>query len=79
MRETTKQTIDRMIRQLGGSLYGYADAAHRGATYEQVVATYRQGEDFGQCWRRAYNAVVAREKYQQQKRREVSYAKNLPS
>jgi len=73
MRETTKQTIDRMIRQLGGSLYGYADTAHRGATYEQVVATYRQGDDFGQCWRRAYNAVVARDRYEIKKRKEVPY------
>lgn len=73
MRETTKQTIDRMIRQLGGSLYGYADAAHRGATYEQVVATYRQGEDFGQCWRRAYNAVIARDRYEIKKRKEIPY------
>ena len=77
MRETRKQTIDRLVRELSGSLYGYNDAARRGATYEQVVATYRQGEDFGQCWRRAYNAVIARERYQQQKRREVPYAKNF--
>lgn len=73
MKETRKQTIDRLVRELGGSLYGYWDAAHRGATYEQVLATYRQGEDFGQCWRRAYNAVIAREQYQQRNRREVPY------
>ena len=73
MRETTKQTIDRLIREQGCRLYGYADAAHRGATYEQVLATYRHGEDFAQCWRRAYNAVIAREKYDVKRRREVSY------
>lgn len=73
MKETRKQTIDRMVRELGGSLYGYFDAAHRGATYEQVVATYRQGEDFGQCWRRAYNAVVARDRYDVKRRKEVPY------
>jgi hypothetical protein len=73
MRETTKQTIDRLIREKGCSLYGYGDAAHRGATYEQVLATYRPGDDFAQCWRRAYNAVVARERYDRQRRREVPY------
>ena len=73
MRETPKQTIDRLIREQGCRLYGYADAAHRGATYEQVLATYRHGEDFAQCWRRAYNAVIAREKYDVKRRREVSY------
>ena len=74
MKETRKQTIDRLICQLGGSLYGYNDAARRGATYEQVLATYAQGEDFASCWRRAYNAVVAREQYDQRRRREVPYA-----
>lgn len=73
MRETRKQTIDRLIRQLGCSLYGYADTARRGATYEQVLATYCQGEDFSQCWRRAYNAVVEREKYDRMRRKEVPY------
>ena len=73
MRETPKQTIDRLIREQGCRLYGYGDAAHRGATYEQVLATYRQGEDFAQCWRRAYNTVVARDRYQQKQRREVPY------
>ena len=73
MRETRKQTIDRLIQQLGGSLYGYNDAAHRGATYEQVLATYSTGEDFASCWRRAYNAVIAREKYDIIRRREVPY------
>lgn len=73
MRETPKQTIDRLIRELGGTLYGYNDTARRGATYEQVVATYRQGEDFAACWRRAYNAVLAREKYDIIRRREVPY------
>ena len=73
MKETRKQTIDRLIREMGGSLYGYNDAARRGATYEQVLTTYRCGEDFAQCWRRAYNAVVAREKYDVKRRREVPY------
>ena len=73
MKETRKQTIDRLIREKGGTLYGYNDAARRGATYEQVLTTYRQGEDFSQCWRRAYNAVVAREKYDVKRRREVPY------
>lgn len=73
MKETTKQTIDRMVRQMGGMLFGYNDTAHRGATYEQVVATYRPGDDFAQCWRRAYNAVIARDRYQQRQRREVPY------
>ena len=73
MRETPKQTIDRLIREKGCSLYGYADAAHRGATYEQVLSTYRLGEDLAQCWRRAYNAVIARERYDRQRRREVPY------
>jgi hypothetical protein len=73
MRETTKQTIDRLIREQGCRLYGYADAAHRGATYEQVLATYRPSEDFAQCWRRAYNAVIAREKYDTKRRKEVPY------
>jgi len=77
MKETTKQTIDRLIRQLGGSLYGYNDAARRGATYEQVLATYRAGDDFAQCWRRAYNAVVARERYDVQRRKEVPYGPHL--
>lgn len=77
MKETRKQTIDRMIRQLGGMLYGYNDAARRGATYEQVLATYNQGEDFASCWRRAYNAVVSRERYDTQRRKEVPYAANL--
>ena len=77
MRETTKQTIDRLIRQMGGTLYGYNDAAHRGATYEQVLSTYRQGEDFAQCWRRAYNAVVARERYDAQRRKEVPYGPHI--
>ena len=73
MKETRKQTIDRFIREKGGTLYGYNDAARRGATYEQVVATYNQGEDFAACWRRAYNAVVAREKYDIARRREVPF------
>lgn len=73
MKETRKQTIDRLIREKGGTLYGYNDAARRGATYEQVVATYNQGEDFAACWRRAYNAVVAREKYDIARRREVPF------
>ena len=73
MRETRKQTIDRLVREMGGRLYGYNDAARRGATYEQVVSTYCQGEDFAQCWRRAYNAVVARERYDRNKRKEVPY------
>lgn len=73
MRETRKQTIDRLVRQLGGSLYGYNDTAHRGATYEQVLATYCQGDDFANCWRRAYNAVVEREKYDRLRRREVPF------
>lgn len=73
MRETRKQTIDRLIREMGCSLYGYGDAGHRGATYEQVLATYRQGEDFADCWRRAYRAVCAREQYDMIRRREVEY------
>ena len=73
MKETTKQMIDRLVRELGGSLYGYWDAAHRGATYEQVVATFRLGDDFAQCWRRAYNAVIARDRYDIKRRREVPY------
>ena len=73
MRETRKQTINRLIREMGCSLYGYGDAARRGATYEQVLATYCQGEDFAQCWRRAYRAVVEREKYERMRRREVPY------
>ena len=77
MRETRKQTIDRLIRQLGGSLYGYNDAARRGATYEQVLSTYRPGEDFVQCWRRAYNAVMQREKYDAMRRKEVPYGSNI--
>ena len=77
MKETIKQTIDRMIRTLGGSLYGYNDTAHRGATYEQVLATYRQGDDFAACWRRAYNAVVARERYDTQRRKEVPYGPHI--
>jgi len=77
MKETPKQTIDRLIRQLGGSLYGYNDAQRRGATYEQVLATYRPGEDFAQCWRRAYNAVVAREKYDLIRRKEVPYGPHI--
>ena len=77
MKETTKQTIDRLIRQLGGSLYGYNDASHRGATYEQVLATYRPGDDFAQCWRRAYNAVIAREKYDTKRRKEVPYGAHI--
>ena len=77
MRETRKQTIDRFIRQLGGSLYGYNDTAHRGATYEQVLATYVQCEDFASCWRRAYNAVIQREKYDAMRRKEVPYGSNI--
>lgn len=77
MKETRKQTIDRMIRELGSRLYGYSDAAHRGATYEQVLESYRQGEDFAQCWRRAYSAVLAKEKYHTIKRREVPYGPNI--
>ena len=77
MRETPKQTIDRLIREKGCSLYGYADAAHRGATYEQVLSTYRPGEDFAQCWRRAYNAVIAREKYDTKRRKEVPYGAHI--
>ena len=77
MRETPKQTIDRLIREKGYSLYGYGDAAHRGATYEQVLATYRPGEDFGQCWRRAYNAVIARERYDTKRRKEVPYGAHI--
>lgn len=73
MRETRKQTIDRLIREMGCCLYGYNDAARRGATYEQVVSTYSQGEDFAACWRRAYNAVIAREKYDIKRRREIPY------
>lgn len=76
-RETTKQTIDRLIREQGCRLYGYADAARRGATYEQVLATYRHGEDFAQCWRRAYNAVIAREKYDIKRRKEVPYGAHI--
>lgn len=77
MKETKKQTIDRLIRELAGCLYGYSDAAHRGATYEQVVATYRQGEDFSGCWRRAYNAVLSREKYDRMRRKEVPYGTHI--
>ena len=77
MRETPKQTIDRLIREQGCRLYGYADAAHRGATYEQVLSTYRPGEDFAQCWRRAYNAVIARERYDRQRRKEVPYGAHI--
>lgn len=77
MKETRKQTIDRLIHELGCSLYGYGDAAHRGATYEQVLQQYRQGEDFAQCWRRAYAAVIAREKYTTAKRKEVPYGPNI--
>ena len=77
MRETPKQTIDRLIREQGCRLYGYSDAAHRGATYEQVLATYRTGEDFAQCWRRAYNAVIAREKYDVKRRKEVPYGAHI--
>lgn len=76
MRETRQQTIDRLLRETCSRLYCYWDAAHRGATYEQVRATYRQGEDFADCWRRAYNAVIAKEKYQKKQRREV-YGKDL--
>lgn len=77
MRETPKQTIDRLIREQGSRLYGYGDAAHRGATYEQVLGTYRPGEDFAQCWRRAYNAVIARERYNQKRRKEVPYGAHI--
>lgn len=77
MGETKIQRIDRMVRELGCRLYGYADASHRGETYEQVRSTYRMGDDFADCWRRAYNAVVAREKYQSRIRKEVSYGKNI--
>ena len=73
MRETRKQTIDRLVREMGGRLYGYNDAQRRGATYEQVVATYCQGEDFAACWRRAYNAVLSRERYDIKRRREIPY------
>lgn len=77
MRETTKQTIDRLVRSMGGMLYGYNDTAHRGATYEQVLATYRQGDDLQQCWRRAYNAVLAREAYDRKRRKEVPYGPHI--
>lgn len=77
MGESRIQKIDRMVREMGGRLYGYADAAHRGATYEQVRETYRVGEDFADCWRRAYNAVIARERYQERIRKEVGYGKNI--
>lgn len=77
MRETRKQTIDRLVRELGGSLYGYNDSAHRGATYEQVLETYCQGEDFAACWRRAYNAVISRERYDNQRRNQVPYGPNI--
>ena len=77
MRETPKQTIDRLIREQGCRLYGYTDAAHRGATYEQVLSTYRPGEDFAQCWRLAYNAVIAREKYDTKRRKEVPYGAHI--
>lgn len=79
MGETRIQKIDRLVRELGCRLYGYSDAARRGATYEQVRSTYRIGDDFADCWRRAYNAVIARERYAQAIRREVPYAKNIPS
>ena len=77
MAETRTQRIDRLVRELGSRLYGYADASHRGATYEQVRKTYRIGDDFPDCWRRAYNAVLARERYQARIRNEVSYGKNI--
>ena len=77
MRETPKQTIDRLIPEQGCRLYGYADAAHRGATYEQVLSTYRPGDDFAQCWRRAYNAVIARERYDTKRRKEVPYGAHI--
>lgn len=77
MGETRIQRIDRLVRELGCRLYGYSDASRRGATYEQVRDTYRIGDDFADCWRRAYNAVVAREKYQSRIRKEVSYGKNI--
>ena len=73
MRESRKQTIDRLVRELGGRLYGYNDAQRRGATYEQVVSTYCQGEDFAAYWRRAYNAVLSRERYDAKRRKEVPY------
>ena len=73
MKETRIQMIDRLVRELGCRLYGYSDTAHRGATYEQVRSTYRPGEDFADCWRRAYNAVIARERYDVKRRNEVPY------
>lgn len=73
MKETRIQMIDRLVRELGCRLYGYSDTAHRGATYEQVRSTFRIGEDFADCWRRAYNAVVARERYDVKCRNEVPY------
>lgn len=76
MKENRIQTIDQLVREMGYRLFGYSDTAHRGATYEQVRSTYRVGEDFADCWRRAYNAVVSRERYQAKARKEV-YGKNL--
>ena len=73
MKETRIQMIDRLVRELGCRLYGYSDTAHRGATYEQVRSSYQTGEDFADCWRRAYNAVVARERYDVKRRNEVPY------
>lgn len=76
MKENRIQMIDRLVREMGCRLFGYSDTAHRGATYEQVRSTFRIGEDFADCWRRAYNAVVARERYQVRTRKEV-YGQNL--
>lgn len=72
MRETKKQTIDRLIRQMSCRLYGYNDAYNRGATYEQVLITYVPGEDFAQCWRRAYNAVMSKQRYDLRRRNETN-------
>ena len=73
MKENRIQMIDRLVREMGCRLFGYSDTARRGATYEQVRSTFRVGDDFADCWRRSYNAVVARERYDVKRRKEVPY------
>lgn len=72
MRETRKQTIDRLIRQNASRLTGYS-TTRSGAIYEYVLRNFAPGCDFVALWKRGYNAVISAEKYQQKKRKETKY------
>lgn len=69
---TTKQKIDRLIRENQSRLYGYNDALNRGATYLNLVQNWQDGIDICHQWRAAYQRAVAHARYVERKNRTSS-------